>query len=183
MFKELMTPAEKKRFRSYRGPLKKNKCRDWFGPKGGGRHVRSQFGICRDGHTTVYNAHRIAHSLAHKNEMVPLDGTGGLDCCHDCGVSDCVSEKHTRMDTRKGNMADAIRHGTIARGDRKPNTLLLASQIPFIRNAYDNKLLSMRKMAERYGVSYGAIRDVCNRRNWEWVPEAQTRTIKPKKGK
>lgn len=71
--------------------------------------------MCYEGRTRL--AHRVMCLIAHGNP--PLEG---MDAAHSCGngTKGCINPKHLRWDTRKGNFADKLKHGTDNRGEKSP---------------------------------------------------------------
>lgn len=80
----------------------------------------------------------------------------GADVCHEDGdrVNNALS--NLRYASRRENMADAIKHGTMA-GVKNGNSKLSAKQIMAIVDAY-NEL--EEKLASEHGVSVGTIRNL-----------------------
>lgn len=61
-----------------------------------------------------------------------------------------------RYGTAKENYADAVRHGTSARGERNGNALLTCHQVDAVRFAVSLGRFSMREIARRLGVPHHA---------------------------
>lgn len=66
-------------------------------------------------------------------------------------------------------MADAIAHGTIARGSAKSGTKLSADQVGEIRLRYASGGVTCAELGDEYGVHGGTILDVVRRRTWAWL--------------
>lgn len=70
--------------------------------------------------------------------------------------------------TRKENSADAIRHGTIARGERQGSSKLTAEQVRQIRAECDSGEFRY-VVAAKHGISRSQADNIANRRHWGWL--------------
>jgi hypothetical protein len=90
---------------------------------------------------------------------------GKNDSCHSCGKRACVNKRHLRWDTRAGNFADKVRHGTHNGGERSPRAKLTAKQVVRIR-----ALLQAGKkqnvIASRFGVHQSTISYINSGHTW-----------------
>jgi hypothetical protein len=66
-------------------------------------------------------------------------------------------------------MQDMIRHGRTTRGQRNRANKLTPSEVEAIRLEYVPRKVSMRKLAEKYGVKTITIFDIIHGRNWAWL--------------
>lgn len=84
------------------------------------------------------------------------------EVCHDDGKhhNNCLS--NLRYDTRAGNFADKVRHGTHQRGERHGNAKLTDEQALTILGDPRRP----QEIAREYGVSNAAIYLIKNRQNW-----------------
>ena len=89
------------------------------------------------------------------------------DAAHICGVRACCNPTHLRWDTRKGNMADALTHGTRRLGDQIPTAKLTPPDIIAIRSQPNR---SQADLAREYGVSESNICNIRNRKRWTHIP-------------
>lgn len=69
--------------------------------------------------------------------------------------------------TRAENVADSIRNGRQARGERKATAKLTEAQVVELRAL--NPRPTLRSLAEQYGVSHTAIRRAINGMKWSHV--------------
>jgi hypothetical protein len=117
-----------------------------------------------DGHGyPTLNCWRKAHAIVCEAEHGPApDGT---EVAHSCGIRRCISRRHVRWDTRAGNLADKLKHGTDMRGEKHHNVALTAESVRAVR-ASDLKGV---ELATRYGVSQQTICDIRKRRSWAWL--------------
>ena len=111
---------------------------------------------------------RTVHGLVAKAFLGPRPD--GYQCCHNDG--DCTNNAadNLRWGTHEENCLDAVRHGTVTRGERHARALLTRDQVLRIRQ--DSR--AARVISEEYGVSRKAISDVKCRRSWAHVPEEVT---------
>jgi hypothetical protein len=89
----------------------------------------------------------------------------GMEGCHANGNRQDNRLNNLRWDTRKGNMADATKHGTTNRGVRCPNSKLTEQEVFEIREAPG----SQQSIANKYGISREHVRDIKNRKKWSWL--------------
>ncbi len=97
----------------------------------------------------------------------PVDPS--LDSAHDCGKGHeaCVNPKHIRWDTRAGNLADMIKHGTKDIGEQHEWSKLTISEVREIR-ALRGKV-GQKEIAARFNVCKGTVSSVQLRKNWAWL--------------
>ena len=75
------------------------------------------------------------------------------DACHINGVRTDARLENLRWDTRKENVKDALRHGTIGRGGKHHAAKLTDAQMQAIRSSQERGI----DLARRYGVSPATI--------------------------
>lgn len=110
-------------------------------------------------------AHRVICMLVHGS---PLSAT--TQAAHSCGKGHegCVNPKHLRWDTRAGNFADKVEHGTDSRGEK--------SSLAKISNADAVRIRSLRgKMSQsaiglEYGLTQPTISKIQSGKRWSWMP-------------
>ena len=95
--------------------------------------------------------------------------TAKHEAAHSCGHGrdGCISGNHLSWKTPVENAADRIGHGTHGRGEMSASAKLTESDVHQIRSLKD-KLLQ-RELADKFGVSRGAISNIHNRRTWDWL--------------
>lgn len=108
-------------------------------------------------------------TLAHRAVCIIAHGPPPSDnheAAHNCGKGHegCVNPNHLRWDTRKGNMADKLRHGTAPRGENCGMAKLKQAEVNVIRSVKTTK--SARMLAEEYGVSERTIHRIWNGHRW-----------------
>lgn len=100
-------------------------------------------------------AHRLMCTLAHGEPPTPKH-----TAAHSCGKGHegCIHPEHLSWKTQKENLADCIAHGTAVRTTYGPGGVLKPHQVQEIREA--RGVETQRSLAERFGVSEGAINDI-----------------------
>ena len=110
-----------------------------------------------------------ARKLRHAHRLVLEAFVGpcpvGMEGCHTNGNRSDNRLSNLRWDTRTGNMADAIAHGTTNRGERNPHTKFTELDVHNIRQSTAKNT----ELAKVYGVSRETIRDIKLRKRWGWL--------------
>jgi hypothetical protein len=125
-----------------------------------------------DGKSSGYGAvwldgkQRTAHILV--CEAVHGSRPANHEVAHSCGNPTCVNWRHLRWATHKENMADQLLHGTRVQGERCHNARLTPFDVRLIRR-YSDEGWSRRDIANRIGVSRGAVKGVLGGTTWKWV--------------
>lgn len=121
------------------------------------------YGVMRVGGVNKV-VHRLVCIAAHGEPP-----TEGHEAAHTCGrgSSGCVNPNHLRWATTVENEADKLVHGTHNRGERSGSAKLSRSDVLAIRELKTRS--EFKAAAERYGVSYATIHDICHRRTWAWL--------------
>lgn len=95
----------------------------------------------------------------------------GLDVCHNNGKRDDNRAANLRYDTRKGNFADCVVHGTRQRGSKSHRAKLTEADVLEIAAS----TATVSELASRYGVHKVTIRDIFAGRSWAWLTQAERR--------
>lgn len=146
--------------------------RSWYGVGGASARRKDKPRMLKPG--TVSSGHQLvslrrrgerrSHSrLVHRLVLESFIGTrpDGHDCCHFNGNPADNNLTNLRWDTRKANMADAIRHGTTLSGERNPNariTKYVASEIRWLRREHD---ASYGMLSRWFGLTVSRCRAIC----------------------
>ena len=105
--------------------------------------------------------------LAHRVIMEIKSGAThhDLDVAHSCGNGQrgCVNPNHMRWDSRAGNMADKLFHGTHNRGEKSPVAKLSNEQVSEIRKLRGKE--SQASIAKRLGVDQSNISKIQRKRS------------------
>ena len=90
------------------------------------------------------------------------------EAAHSCGNGHlgCVTRKHLSWKTSLENKADALAHGTVARGKRLPQTKLTETEVRAIRKLRGEP---QKKVALKFGVSQSRVSMIQNRVDWAWL--------------
>src|ERR1043166_4787714 len=90
-------------------------------------------------HSNGYRTVAIFRTKEFIHRLVALTFLGepepNQEVCHDDGDRTNNRLSNLRWDTRKGNMADAARHGTTGKGEKSPNAKLTAADVRAIRTS------------------------------------------------
>lgn len=89
----------------------------------------------------------------------------GLQACHDDGNSQNNDKSNIRYDTRAGNEADKVKHGTTNRGDMRRTAKLDAEKVARIRS----DARPQHEIAEEYGISQGYVSEIKGGTAWAWL--------------
>lgn len=121
------------------------------------------YGVIRHNGRAI-GAHRLACEIAHGAPPFPE-----CEAAHSCGKGHlgCINPKHLRWDTRAGNFADTIEHGTRLYGEKNHAHKLTVAEVREIRRIAGHS--SHAVLASRFGVSRGAISSAVGRRTWAWL--------------
>lgn len=116
------------------------------------------YGNVRIDQHTVRLAHRVAWHIAYG----PIPA--GLAVCHKCDVPNCINPQHLFLGTNADNVADKVAKGraTAPRGSSHYRARLTEAQVAAIRA--DPR--THRKIANAYGVSFGAIDNIKAEKSW-----------------
>jgi hypothetical protein len=127
------------------------------------RRGRLSVKLCRDGVIHKFAVHRLVLTAF----VGPCPD--GMEACHfpDPSSANCRLE-NLRWDTKQGNMADKVRHGTDPKGERNPRAKLTREQVAEIRSRAGHGE-SRRSLARRYGVGRTTIDFIVNGGTWKDV--------------
>jgi hypothetical protein len=89
------------------------------------------------------------------------------ESCHNCGKGNlgCINPHHLRWDTRTGNQAERVIHGTDNRGERHGRSKLSWEQVREIRKMQG--ILSGDKVAAKFNVKPTIIYNIWQGRKWK----------------
>jgi len=117
--------------------------------------------LCSDGKRKRWQVHRLV--------MLAFEGPcpAGYEVCHNDGDPTNNRRSNLRYDTRKGNMADQLRHGTRNRGTRQGLCKLDEDKVREIRRLAGTT--SQQAIADRFGVQVMTVNKVIHRKTWDWL--------------
>lgn len=121
-------------------------------------------------------AHRYSWALT--NGPIPT----GLFVCHHCDVPLCVRPEHLFVGTQADNMRDMAAKGRSCVGERHGNAKLTWEDVESIRRRYEpprsrdwgyatrSKRVTLKSLAEEYGVDVKVIHKIVQGRAWSRRP-------------
>lgn len=146
----MSTSTIEDRFWAFVNVQSPDECWEW----GGGRLVAGY------GHfwalQKTHKAHRFSYALAHG----PIPE--GMCVCHTCDNPGCVNPGHLFLGTNADNMADKVRKGRQATGERHGRNKLTADDVENIRANRMN--MRHKELAELYGVHRSTVSEIVNHR-------------------
>jgi hypothetical protein len=92
--------------------------------------------------------------------FIPCD-TANYEVCHNDGNKCNNVVSNLRWDSRSGNFADKIKHGTDANGTKNPMAKLNSQQIKEIRNMEG----TLTEIADKFSVSISHVSNIRNRKS------------------
>ena len=92
----------------------------------------------------------------------------GFDVCHNDGNTYNNRADNIRYDTRKNNLRDMKKHGTIILGENKKTSKLKNLEVLKIKTMLKENV-PIKDIVGVYGVSYVTIHDIKTGRSWGWL--------------
>jgi hypothetical protein len=114
------------------------------------------------GNTAVY---RLTWSMFNPDQ----ESGNGMNIRHLCNNPLCCNPRHLKLGTVKENAHDRIANGTQTRGSQSPGARLTEEQVYDILCAHAEGEPSTL-ISEKYGVYYGTIDLILQRKHWTHVP-------------
>lgn len=144
--------------------LKQGDCYEWQG-------ALTYNGYGRIGvNGKVQRVHRVAYELAHG----PIPE--GIVVCHRCDNPRCCNPDHLFLGTTQENVDDKVRknrHKPFTSeqviGEKNPRALLTAADVTKIRKRYARSGVTLKQLANEYGVHFDTISKVINHVTWSHV--------------
>jgi len=136
-----------------------NECWDWIGCLNRDRG----YGVIKI-QQIVYYTHRIAYFLSYKKD--PKE----LLVCHTCDNPSCCNPKHLWLGTMTDDIRDMLTkdRGNKVKGIKHHNAKLTEAQVQQIRKQYASGM-SLRALAEQYGVIHSTIHRIVTKKLWKHV--------------
>ena len=98
----------------------------------------------------------------------------GMEGCHNNGIPADNRLSNLRWDTKKGNMADMVLHGTHNRGERHVAAKLSESDVIEIKKLLREGVMTQKEIGEIYGLCRGTVSSIHRGRKWKHVTEPHT---------
>jgi hypothetical protein len=92
----------------------------------------------------------------------------GMECCHNDGNPANNQVENLRWDTKVGNSADRVKHGTTCRGERSVRAKLTAGDVYAIRFLIRCEY-RVGKIAAIFCVTKTAVACIRDKRTWGWL--------------
>jgi len=92
----------------------------------------------------------------------------GMFACHNDGNGYNNDLSNLRWDTPKGNMADAIKHGTLHSGEKHYASVLKEGEVALIKKLLKNNV-NIILISKMFNVSRGAVYKIKYGRSWKHV--------------
>lgn len=135
-------------------------CWEWSGSR-----TAAGYGVIGEGGRE--GRHIYAHRLSYEIHNGPIPA--GLHVLHACDNPRCVNPTHLSVGTQRDNMADMIRKGRNAVGERYSRAKLNREKVIRIRERYAAGGVTQELLAAEHGVSRGCIEHVVQRSTWRHV--------------
>lgn len=130
--------------------------------KGAGRHVNVRV------HVLVLTTFVGSRPAGANIEGRHLDGIR-LNC----------SLKNLAWGTHRENVDDAISHGTVAKGEKLPHTILTVSKVIDLRRLRREKNISWTRLGRMFGITRITARSAALGKTWKHVPMDETAQLAP----
>ena len=127
-----------------------DECWEWTGNKN-----RRSYGLLSCKHVKIL-AHRFSWEL-HNGPIPQGDGYHGTCVLHKCDNPSCVNPKHLRLGTQEDNMQDMAQKGRAVTVRISKNAKLSEEHVREIKALLSQKSLSIRSIAEQFGVSHNSV--------------------------
>lgn len=117
--------------------------------------------LCRNSKRKEFLVHRLV-------AITFIGDASGMDVCHIDGTRDNNNLSNLRIDTRKGNMQDAILHGTMIKGSRVGTSKYKEDFILQIKNLFKNGA-TVPELAKKFNMPRPTLYGIKNNANWKWL--------------
>ncbi len=107
-----------------------------------------------------------AHRASYNLYIGPIPN--GWVVCHDCNNTKCVNPGHLYLGTQQDNIAQMVREGRQARGEKKKDCKLTTEQVREIKYSLKNGT-SNKVLALTYKVDPSTISHIKGGRKWKHV--------------
>lgn len=132
-------------------------CHNWLAYKD-----KDGYGSIKNG-TKFQRVHRVIWEL--KNGKIP----DRLVICHKCDNPSCLNIKHLFIGTPKENNDDKVTKNRQAKGSRNGQAKLNERDVTAIRKMYKKGFVTLKQVAEKFGVTYAMVHLIVTNKNWNHV--------------
>ena len=136
-----------------------DECWEWQGPLTRGGYGRLFLG--------TYGRYQTTHRFSWELAKGPIPDGGHV--CHTCDNRRCVNPAHLFLGTNRDNIADKVRKGRQARGERMGSAKLTEPQVVEIRKRWSYENARIVDLAREYGVSPSTVSHIVHGRIWKHV--------------
>ena len=161
MFKHKPNEQQVERFFYYVSRRGDDECWLWEGTRD--KHGYGIYSV----NSILYKAHRAMYYFYYG------EFDTSLMCCHSCDNPSCVNPHHLWLGTQRENSLDRHRKGRTRTGhlfgEDNPSAKLTSNDVLWIRENYNPKVWSTRKLAKKFKVSQTKIRQILNREAWKHI--------------
>ena len=119
---------------------------------------------------TMVLSHRLSYVMNHPL-TIDLWKHREIFVCHRCDNPRCVNPAHLFLGTHTDNMRDREAKGRANRpkGEEQSQSKLTETQVREIRIKYATGGISYQQLALEYGVSFGGVGHIIQRRSWKHI--------------
>jgi len=130
-------------------------CWEWTGYKD--KNGYGQIGI----NNKIYYTHRIVYELI--NGSIPSN----LSILHHCDNPSCCNPNHLFLGTRADNIKDMVSKGRQSKGENRPNSKHIYSQIVKIRQLYSTGKYTQKQLGEKFNLNQSNISRIITNQKWK----------------
>jgi hypothetical protein len=120
--------------------------------------------LCREGVAKSFRVHVIVAS----HFLGPCPA--GQEVRHKNGIRHECAASNLEYGTRKQNMDDKVRHGTLLFGSNHPNSMLDESDVFLMKYCFKVHKISSRECGAIFSCSEGTAQNIKKNKTWKHVP-------------
>jgi hypothetical protein len=113
--------------------------------------------------------HRTVHPLVLEAFVCPRPVFPRVhDACHNDGNADNNKLSNLRWDTRKSNIHDQRKHGTLVIGEKQNRAIMTEEKVLSLRAKYEQGI-GWKQLAQEFGISRGTVYQILSRTSWKHI--------------